>query len=146
MMNSRYNSVSKTIGTIDITPLMDLTFMLLIIFIITVPALEFTTEVQLPGLNTPKTANEIENAVVLTLSNDGFVTLSSKHLNINDKKVIANELDVELKTILQQDPEIELLIWADGKCPYSDVISLYKKARDAGLKSVQLVTEAEDSK
>ena len=75
MAGRRYNSVSKTIGTIDITPLMDLTFMLLIIFIITVPALEFTTEVTPPDMSTATTVEQIDNKVMLTMKEKGEAKL-----------------------------------------------------------------------
>ena len=44
-MNRR--NFRRSLPTIDMTPLMDLTFMLLIIFVITVPAMYYKSDVQL---------------------------------------------------------------------------------------------------
>ena len=140
-MNSRYNSVSKTIGTIDITPLMDLTFMLLIIFIITVPALEFTTEVTPPDMNTPTVVEQIENKVMLTMNEKGEVKLEDQPGN--QRLVAANMLEDELAAVFRQRPDMALLIQVDGKRPYDDVIMLHRSAGHVGIKNVHLVTEAE---
>lgn len=141
MMNSRYNSVSKTIGTIDITPLMDLTFMLLIIFIITVPALEFTTEVTPPDMNTPTVVEQIENKVMLTMNEKGEVKLEDQPGN--QRLVVANLLEEELAAVFSRRPDMALLIQVDGKRPYDDVIMLHRSAGHVGIKNVHLVTEAE---
>jgi biopolymer transport protein ExbD len=141
MMNSRYNSVSKTIGTIDITPLMDLTFMLLIIFIITVPALEFTTEVTPPDMNTPTVVEQIENKVMLTMNEKGEVKLEDQPGN--QRLLVANMLEEELAAVFSRRPDMALLIQVDGKRPYDDVIMLHRSAGHVGIKNVHLVTEAE---
>ena len=136
MANGRYNSVSKTIGTIDITPLMDLTFMLLIIFIITVPALEFTTEVTPPDMNTATTVEEINNKVMLTMSDKEIVQLDGR-------TIVMNELENELAAVFSRKPDMALLIQVDGRRPYDDVIALHRAAGHVGIKNVHLVTEAE---
>ena len=141
MMNSRYNSVSKTIGTIDITPLMDLTFMLLIIFIITVPALEFTTEVTPPDMNTATTVEQIDNKVMLTMNENGEAKLEDRPGN--QRLIAVNMLEEELAAVFRQNPDMALLIQVDGKRPYEDVIALHRAARHVGIKNVHLVTEAE---
>ena len=136
MASRRYNSVSKTIGTIDITPLMDLTFMLLIIFIITVPALEFTTEVTPPDMNTATTVEEINNKVMLTMS-------EKEEIQLDGRVVAMNMLEEELASVFKIKPDMALLIQVDGKRPYDDVIALHRAAGHVGIKNVHLVTEAE---
>ena len=141
MASRHYNSVSKTIGTIDITPLMDLTFMLLIIFIITVPALEFTTEVTPPDMNTATVVEQVENKVMLTMNEKGEVKLEDQPGN--PRLVAANMLEEELAAVFRQQPDMALLINVDGKRPYDDVIMLHRSAFHVGIKNVHLVTEAE---
>ena len=141
MASRRYNSVSKTIGTIDITPLMDLTFMLLIIFIITVPALEFTTEVTPPDMNTATVVEQVENKVMLTMNEKGEVKLEDQPGN--QRLVAANMLEEEVAAVFSRRPDMALLIQVDGKRPYDDVIMLHRSAGHVGIKNVHLVTEAE---
>ncbi len=141
MTGGRYNSVSKTIGTIDITPLMDLTFMLLIIFIITVPALEFTTEVTPPDMSTDRSMDQIPNKVMLTMNEKGEAKLEDEPGN--QRLVAVNMLEEELAAVFSRRPDMALLILVDGKRPYEDVIALHRAAGHVGIKNVHLVTEAE---
>ena len=141
MASGRYNSVSKTIGTIDITPLMDLTFMLLIIFIITVPALEFTTEVTPPDMSTDRSMDQIPNKVMLTMNEKGEAKLEDEPGN--QRLVAVNMLEEELAAVFSRRPDMALLILVDGKRPYEDVIALHRAAGHVGIKNVHLVTEAE---
>ncbi len=138
-MNRR--NFRRSLPTIDMTPLMDLTFMLLIIFIITVPALEFTTEVTPPDMNTPTVVEQIENKVMLTMNEKGEVKLEDQPGN--QRLVVANLLEEELAAVFSRRPDMALLIQVDGKRPYDDVIMLHRSAGHVGIKNVHLVTEAE---
>ena len=73
---------------IDITPLMDLTFMLLIIFIITVPAMEYSTDVTPPSMDTPKTVESITDKLVVTLGKQGGVTVAGE--SVGDGAAVGN--------------------------------------------------------
>ena len=136
MASGRYNSVSKTIGTIDITPLMDLTFMLLIIFIITVPALEFTTEVDIPKRNTASTVED--PGVELVMDADGFVKLDGRLISMS-------ELEAELKVEHLKKPDMPLYITVDGKRPYNDVMALYRAADHVGFKAYLKTAQETDA-
>ncbi|NLG12604.1 MAG: biopolymer transporter ExbD [Lentisphaerae bacterium] len=132
---SRQDRAIKVIGTIDMTPLMDMMFMLLVVFIITVPSLNYTTEVNPPDMNTPTSVEEIENKAILTLSSEGIVEL--------DGRVVGMSSLVEtLREVGELRPGVSLLIVADGKRPYEDVISLHRSASLAQIKNIHLVTQA----
>lgn len=136
---SRRSYGSKVIGTIDMTPLMDLTFMLLVVFIITVPSLNYTTEVNPPDMNTPTTIEEIENKSVLTLSSEGIIELDGRVVGMSN-------LVETLREVGELRPGVSLLIVADGKRPYEEVISLHRSASQAQIKNIHLVTQAESGK
>ena len=140
-MGRTYRNQRRAQINIDITPLMDLTFMLLIIFIITVPALEFTTEVTPPDMNTATVVEQIENKVMLTMNEKGEVKLEDQPGN--QRLVVANLLEDELAAVFSRRPDMALLIQVDGKRPYDDVIMLHRAAGHVGIKNVHLVTEAE---
>ena len=118
---------------IDITPLMDLTFMLLIIFIITVPAMEYSTDVTPPPMETPKTVEDIKNKAVVTLDKQGQIKLG-------DRIVPKGEL---IPALRQLGPDANLLIISDGSRRYEEVIEIHRLAYHAGVKSIYLVTQAE---
>ena len=116
--------------------------MLLIIFIITVPALEFTTEVTPPERNTDQTTDKITNQVEIALTEKGELiwTENWEDGTKSTRTVAMNTLKDELAAIFQQRPYMTLTIKADGKRPYDEVMSICNYADDANIKKVFLVT------
>ncbi|HPY91107.1 MAG TPA: biopolymer transporter ExbD [Lentisphaeria bacterium] len=138
-MPRRRTSRVKLKSEIDITPLMDLTFMLLIIFVITVPVLEYSTKVDAtpPELNNKQNeASAKDQSVVIHLTRDGQVLYF-------DQKIQFNELDALFSSLRAQRPNMSLLIRADGARPYEDVIAIMRAAKHANVETISLVTQAE---
>lgn len=121
---------------IDITPLMDLTFMLLIIFIITVPAMEYSTDVTPPSMDTPKTVESITDKLVVTLGKQGGVM-------VDGETVPKEQLLQRLRQAVSARPQLNVLIISDGSRQYEEVIEIHRYAYHAGAKNIYLVTQAE---
>lgn len=132
MARKKMRSQLDAIDQINITPLLDLTFMLLIVFMITTPLMENGIDVTPPTMNADKINTEkvIKN---LTITRDGELTYE-KH------KVTPADLLITLKTLQQNNPDAVLLLRADGSRSYSEVIAVMKTIRESGFKNVQLVT------
>ncbi len=138
-MPIRRASRVKLKSEIDITPLMDLTFMLLIIFVITVPVLEYSTKVDAipPELNNKQNETTItDQSVVIHLTREGQVLYF-------DQKIQFGELDALFTSLRAQRPKMSLLIRADGTRPYEDVIAIMRAAKHANVETISLVTQAE---
>ena len=131
----------KPQATIDMTPLMDLTFMLLIIFVITVPALEYSTEVDTnpPKLDSEKSTEEVIRAIVIQFDKNGVITIDGNMVALHD-------LTDYLNNIRQSQEKLTVMIRADGTRPYSEVIDILRAARHANVDSASLITQAEDLK
>jgi biopolymer transport protein ExbD len=129
----------KVFNAIDMTPLMDLTFMLLIVFVITVPVMEYATDVTPPELNGDRRLEEESTPLVIALSDDGNVI-------VNEMRVPLHELTDFLVRLRQVNGPQEVMIRADGSRAYSEVIALMRAAKQAGMSSVSLMTQAEKAK
>lgn len=137
MRSEKRKRKSKPFNSIDLTSLMDLTFMLLIVFVITVPVIEYATDVTPPELNSQKQVEKIEDPVVITLNDAGVVSLDSQ-------SVAMHELGDQLIRLRQQrGADVSILIRADGTRPYEDVVAIMRATQKAGLTSVSLMTQAE---
>ena len=124
----------KAMDQIDMTPLLDLTFLLLIVFMISMPLMEYGTKINPPEMN----SNE------LPLDNTRSVSITETGTIMLGKDVVTREELVEkLKLLKQERPETDLLLRADGSRKYDDVISLMALIRSAGFADVTLVTQAE---
>ena len=123
-----------TIREINMTPLIDLTFLLLIVFMITVPLMEYGVDVSPPELN----------AAPLPENNSEYITLNNKGQIIFSKKVVSpDELTLKLSEQLKYRKKLSILFRADGARPYSEVINTIKAIKKAGIIDISLVTQGE---
>ncbi len=123
-----------TIDEINMTPLIDLTFLLLIIFMITAPLLEKGINVSPPEMN----ADELpkENLFVVNLDKSGKIVYDNEPIQ-------ENELISLLKNTYSNNPEITVLFRADGERKYNEVIKVMKIIKKSGIKNISLVTQSE---
>ncbi|NMA41992.1 MAG: biopolymer transporter ExbD [Oligosphaeraceae bacterium] len=136
MRRSNRKNHRKAFDGIDLTSLMDLTFMLLIVFVITVPVIEYATDVTPPEMDGKTKAEEMGNPVLITLNEAGVVALDSQ-------SVAMHELYDRLILLRQQRGQVNIMIRAHGERPYEDVVAIMRAAQKAGLTSVSLMTQAE---
>jgi biopolymer transport protein ExbD len=125
----------RTVNDINVTPLMDLTFLLLIVFMITAPTLEYETDVSPPDMKTNEQVNP-DDAVIINLAKDGTIWLHKETVKLAG-------LTARLSAERQQNPKIRVLIRGDEKRQYGEVIEIMKAVRKANIGSVSLVTETE---
>jgi len=134
MAKKRYERFQSFSG-INMTPLMDLTFLLLIVFMITAPILEYSVDVSPPEMKAEKI--EEENSLLIGLTKQGEVLYKGK------KTTLAN-LHARLKEIRRAAPRTNILIRADQNRPYREVVEIMKTVRKAEMYNIALVTRAED--
>ena len=134
MRRRRNRTPMAAIDQINVTPLLDLTFLLLIAFMITMPLMEYGTTVTPPEMNGEE------------LPEDNFITVSvSKDdtFMLDDKVLSKAELTKRLKDIYARDPKTEILVKGDSEQSYGGVLELLKLVRSCGFKDAVLVTRAE---
>ena len=124
------------IDEINVTPLLDLTFLLLIAFMITMPLMEYGTSIDPPEMDSDELPTE--NFVSVTLTRDGTLVL--------DKEAVSREtLKSRLTGMSTRTPKPKLLVRGDGERSYKSVIELLALVRSCGFADATLVTQAESS-
>ena len=126
----------SSLSEINITPLLDLAFVLLIIFMITTPLLETTTSLIIPssGVKSPPvTATQVQ-----TVSID-----RNEAIRFNNKVVDLESLTAELSEIKRANPEIAVVIRPDRDLPVQKLITLMDALQRAQIMKVGIATRAE---
>lgn len=119
---------------INVTPLIDLAFALLIIFMIATPLLEQTIPINLPG-EVSKPQLDVKNDIqVVSISRQGELYWGSK-------KVTEAEMTVLLQETSKADDVPVLRIRADKGLPYESVIGLIDLIKQNNLVKISLDTE-----
>jgi len=126
----------STVSEINITPLLDLAFVLLIIFMITTPLLENSVNLIIPSsgaANAPVKAGQVQ-----TISIDRHETIK-----VNDRTVAAAELLARLTELKRANPEVAIVIRPDRELPVQKLISLMDALQRAQITKVGIATKAE---
>ncbi len=125
-----------TLSEINVTPLLDLAFVLLIIFMITTPLLENSMSLVIPssgGANPP-----INSSQVQTLSID-----RSETIRLNNQVVDSEMLNAQLAQLKQTNPDVAVVIRPDRELPVQKLIVLMDALRRAQITKVGIATKAD---
>lgn len=134
MNRRKRRSQLDTIDEINMTPLMDLTFLLLIIFMIATPLLEYSIDVSPPEMN----ADKIEDNKSETIN-----LLGNGQINFRGQIVSRESLFLVLRNLKETSPKTMLFLRADGDISYRKVIELMKEIKNSGFSNISLITVAE---
>lgn len=121
---------------VDITPLIDVVFLLLIFFMIT------TTFVTSPGIEVelPKASNSdgrIEASdIIIAITSEGDLIYRRKQVNLE-------ELTALLETQYSENPNATVIVQADHKVFHGLVVQLMDKAKAVGFKKLAIATREE---
>ncbi|MGR3319902.1 MAG: ExbD/TolR family protein [Candidatus Anammoxibacter sp.] len=133
-MQFRLKRISKPI--INIAPLVDVLFLLLIFFMVTSTFVEQPNiQLELPSTKYSETS-EIK-ALQLIITRYGKIYLQDEIININDLEDILRNLTVQMD-------EKTLVLKADKDVPYGTVIRVMDAAKGAGMKKIIAPTLLED--
>ena len=129
---------SKTYDEINITPLMDTVFFLLIIFMITAPLLEYSIDVSPPKMEAAEIKAD-DYTKVIHVTKDKIIQFE------NRKNISMSELLGRLNELKQSrnSRKYKFYLRADRDLRYGDVIDVFKAVKRAGFADISLVTEAE---
>ncbi len=134
-MSRRRPSALEEFSGINVTPLMDLTFLLLIVFMITAPMLEYSVDVSPPPLDAARIDETIN--ILINLTRTGEVIVEEQRVN-------TQQLTERLSQFFSTRPDAAVLIRGHEDRPYGEVIGLMRVAKRVGFQTVSLVTQAEE--
>ena len=126
----------STLSEINITPLLDLAFVLLIIFMITTPLLENSVNLVIPSSGAANAP--VNPAQVQTISID-----RREAIKINDKAVASDDLGARLAELKKANPDVAIVIRPDRELPVQKLIALMDALQRAQINRVGIATKAE---
>lgn len=131
----RVQAKSGVIADINITPLLDLAWVLLVIFILTTTALVQSVEVKLP--ETPEHMEEVPTEVA-TVAID-----HSGRIFLNDEAMPPEQLQEKLRLYKLANPALPVILRADRGLVYDDVVKVIDSIKRVGIENLALATEAQ---
>ncbi|MGH7626242.1 MAG: ExbD/TolR family protein [Gemmatimonadaceae bacterium] len=121
---------------INITPMIDVLLVLLVIFMMAVPMMRKSIDMQVPDPNPPQTVSPADaNQIVLQVLPGGV-------FKINSQDVPKNGLAAELHKVYDQRPTKIMFLKGDPTVKYQDVIHAMDVARGAGVLVIGVTPKA----
>ena len=127
------DDTDEVMNEINMTPLVDVMLVLLIIFIISVPVLQHSVNVELPRASNTQ---EVIKPQTIRLSVD-----AQGSYFINEAQVSDEQLVQTLQAAAAQNPQPELHIRGDKAVRYERVAQAMSAAQQAGLHKIGFITE-----
>ena len=121
-----------TLGELNVTPLLDLAFVLLIIFMITTPLMENSTDVVLPSGDAPAQQVNMDKVRTVSIQSDEQITLNSEPITLD-------ELSARLAAIRESQPDLGVLIRPHRELPVQKFSEVLDAVKRAGVKRIGFV-------
>ena len=137
MIRSKHKK-RKLVAEINVIPYVDVTFVLLVVFMVTAPLLMQGVQVNLPAVDSAPIKSNDNDPFIVSIKNDGSHWIDQRGENQNKN---LNEIKQIIEKILSQSPEKQVLIWGDEKVDYGSVVLLMSELQKVGATSVGLITD-----
>jgi biopolymer transport protein ExbD len=126
----------SSLSEINITPLLDLAFVLLIIFMITTPLLENSMSLIIPSSAAKNSA--VTSSQVQTVAID-----RNEAIRLNNKPVDLEALNAQLVELKRANPDVAVVIRPDRDLPVQKLIELMDALQRAQIMKVGIATRVE---
>ena len=129
----RLPSSEKKKARIEIIPMIDTMFFLLVFFMIATLAMTLQRGMPVNLPTAASTTDRVKEQVSLTLTEDGT-------LYYNKEPIALNELQTRLSALLQADPDPTVVINADEQISHGRVIEVMDHVRLSGISNMAIAT------
>lgn len=137
-LKSRFRASKSQMPEINLVPMMDVLMTVLTFFIIismTLTAQQQSVNINLPSANTGANTVKTPDPLVVGLTNQGT-------LEVANNPVTDAQLSQQMQAYLQKNPNGAVVLQADKKLPYEQVVQVLGKMRDVGGDRVSLAIDS----
>ncbi len=116
------------LAELNITPLLDLCFVLLIIFMITTPLMEQQMEIKLPkARSNPAYQIDPKSIVQVSIDSKGVIT-ANKHV------MTTHQLEIYLANAMENNPDSVVALRADANLRYQELMDVLDVVKRSGAR------------
>jgi biopolymer transport protein ExbD len=128
-------SQHSSLNELNITPLLDLVFVLLVIFIITTPQMMNNLEMNLPSPKPPPPQKDKPKINRIVVDEKGQTFL-------NDQSVTVAQLKTDLQQLKSETPDLSVVVKGADNVDYQNMINVLDVLQQLDISKVGLATEA----
>jgi biopolymer transport protein ExbD len=124
-----------TMNELNITPLLDLVFVLLVIFIITTPQLMNNLEMNLPSAKPPPADNKPKPPI------NRIVVDAQGRITLNNEAVTVAQLKAKLQVLQAANPDLAVVVKGADEVDYQGMVAVLDTLQTLAITKVGLATE-----
>ncbi len=128
----------QTVTELNVTPLLDLAFVLLIIFMITTPLIENSLDLIVPTSSTAQSAVDPGKVQIVAINKEA-------QIQFNDEDITADELEVRLNVMKAEEPGIAVVVRPHKELPIQTFIGIMDLLQRVGITKVGVMTRPEET-
>ena len=136
--NRRSRKKRGPMAEINVVPYIDVTFVLLMIFMITAPLVQTGVDVDLPQAEAAAVDLKDEPPVIVSIKKDG-----SFYIDIGDRQdepVDESVLYTRVAAVLINNPQAQIYVRGDHSVEYGKIVTVMAALKGAGAPKVGLMT------
>ncbi|MBP6012027.1 MAG: biopolymer transporter ExbD [Alphaproteobacteria bacterium] len=137
-VGSRIGGRHAAQSEVNVTPFVDVMLVLLIIFMVAAPLATVAVPIDLADINRPQPPIALE-PVFVSLQDDGAINIGTQ--SEGEIRATWATLEAAIRSKTAGNPNRQLLIRADQKVPYSEVMRLMDVLQRSGYRNKSIVTE-----
>jgi biopolymer transport protein ExbD len=126
-----------TLAELNVTPLLDLCFVLLIIFMITTPLMENSVDLVVPSSATAQTQIDPEETQIIQINRNNVLTL-------NGETMSQSELETQLASLKARDAKISVVVRPDRDLAIQKFIDVMDILKRVGIGRVGVMTRRDE--
>lgn len=128
----------RPMAEINVVPYIDVSLVLLIIFMVTAPMLQTGVDVDLPKAEAKMVDPSDELPIIISINAQGqlFIAIG----NQSDVEVADADLAAKVQDALAQKPGLAVMIRGDKSVDYGRIVTVMASLKNAGVPSVGLMT------
>ncbi|MFZ4682189.1 MAG: ExbD/TolR family protein [Terrimicrobiaceae bacterium] len=130
-------NATHTLSELNVTPLLDLCFVLLIIFMITTPLMENSVELVVPSSSTAKTQVNPSEVQMIEMDRNEVIKL-------NGTVTTAADLEAQLAMLKAGDPLVAVVVRPDRDLAIQKFIGVMDILKRVGIGKVGVMTRPEE--
>ncbi len=117
--------------SLNLTPMIDIVFLLVIFFMVGTEFVEMERNVQLevPRVDSMKSLSVVPDKRIIGVHRDGTITLDRKHVTVGG-------LTSQLRSAASEYPELGVVVRGDAEGPFQHVASVLTACREAGVRDM----------
>lgn len=123
---------------INVVPYIDVTFVLLMIFMITAPLVQSGVDVDLPQANAETVDLKDEPPVIISIKKAGdfYIDIGDRQ----DEPVTEDVLYSRVATVIKNKPQVQVYVRGDHSIDYGKIVTVMTALKAAGVPKVGLMT------